>query len=96
MACRRAASRGALCFLTPSAVFRFQKWKQLSRLQRSVILFLFAFLAVCGVITYANLAEPWKSRLAFPAPKWSRAVFKLVAGVAQSLQGSPGGTCPGA
>ncbi|XP_053137854.1 endoplasmic reticulum mannosyl-oligosaccharide 1,2-alpha-mannosidase isoform X2 [Hemicordylus capensis] len=38
-----------------------RKWKQLSRLQRSVILFLFAFLAVCGVITYANMAEPWKS-----------------------------------
>uniref|UniRef100_A0ABM5F5N8 alpha-1,2-Mannosidase n=1 Tax=Pogona vitticeps TaxID=103695 RepID=A0ABM5F5N8_9SAUR len=38
-----------------------RKWKQLSRLQRSVILFTFAFLAVCGVITYANMAEPWKS-----------------------------------
>ncbi|XP_015281993.1 PREDICTED: endoplasmic reticulum mannosyl-oligosaccharide 1,2-alpha-mannosidase [Gekko japonicus] len=38
-----------------------RKWKQLSRLQRSVILFVFAFLAVCGVITYANMAEPWKS-----------------------------------
>ncbi|XP_060126403.1 endoplasmic reticulum mannosyl-oligosaccharide 1,2-alpha-mannosidase isoform X2 [Zootoca vivipara] len=37
------------------------KWKQLSRLQRSLILFLFAFLAVCGVITYANMSEPWKS-----------------------------------
>ncbi|XP_032993217.1 endoplasmic reticulum mannosyl-oligosaccharide 1,2-alpha-mannosidase isoform X2 [Lacerta agilis] len=38
-----------------------RKWKQLSRLQRSLILFLFAFLAVCGVITYANMSEPWKS-----------------------------------
>ncbi|XP_077161792.1 endoplasmic reticulum mannosyl-oligosaccharide 1,2-alpha-mannosidase [Paroedura picta] len=38
-----------------------RKWKQLSRLQRSVILFVFAFLAVCGVITYANMTEPWKS-----------------------------------
>uniref|UniRef100_A0A8D0BY61 alpha-1,2-Mannosidase n=1 Tax=Salvator merianae TaxID=96440 RepID=A0A8D0BY61_SALMN len=38
-----------------------RKWKQLSRLQRNVILFLFAFLAVCAVITYANMAEPWKS-----------------------------------
>ncbi|XP_068771120.1 endoplasmic reticulum mannosyl-oligosaccharide 1,2-alpha-mannosidase isoform X2 [Struthio camelus] len=38
-----------------------RKWKQLSRLQRSVILFLFAFLAVCGVISYTNMGEPWKS-----------------------------------
>ncbi|XP_044295848.1 endoplasmic reticulum mannosyl-oligosaccharide 1,2-alpha-mannosidase [Varanus komodoensis] len=38
-----------------------RKWKQLSRLQRSVILFIFAFLAVCGVITYANTADVWKS-----------------------------------
>ncbi|XP_060613211.2 endoplasmic reticulum mannosyl-oligosaccharide 1,2-alpha-mannosidase [Anolis sagrei] len=38
-----------------------RKWKQLSRLQRNVILFSFAFLAVCGVITYANMAEAWKS-----------------------------------
>uniref|UniRef100_A0A803SW74 Uncharacterized protein n=1 Tax=Anolis carolinensis TaxID=28377 RepID=A0A803SW74_ANOCA len=39
-----------------------RKWKQLSRLQRNVILFSFAFLAVCGVITYANMAESWKSK----------------------------------
>ncbi|XP_075026248.1 endoplasmic reticulum mannosyl-oligosaccharide 1,2-alpha-mannosidase isoform X2 [Calonectris borealis] len=38
-----------------------RKWKQLSRLQRSVILFLFAFLAVCGVISYTSMGEPWKS-----------------------------------
>ncbi|NXW82481.1 MA1B1 mannosidase, partial [Alopecoenas beccarii] len=38
-----------------------RKWKQLSRLQRSVILFVFAFLAVCGVISYTSLGEPWKS-----------------------------------
>lgn len=39
-----------------------QKWKQLSRLQRSIILFLFAFLVVCGIKTYANMADPWKSK----------------------------------
>lgn len=39
-----------------------QKWKQLSRLQRSIILFLFAFLVVCGIRTYANMADPWKSK----------------------------------
>lgn len=38
-----------------------KKWKQLSRLQRSVILFVFAFLAVCGVISYTSMGEPWKS-----------------------------------
>ncbi|KAI1231987.1 Endoplasmic reticulum mannosyl-oligosaccharide 1, partial [Lamprotornis superbus] len=38
-----------------------RKWKQLSRLQRSVILFLFAFLAVCGVISYTSMGEAWKS-----------------------------------
>nr|XP_013222927.2 endoplasmic reticulum mannosyl-oligosaccharide 1,2-alpha-mannosidase [Columba livia] len=38
-----------------------RKWKQLSRLQRSVILFVFAFLAVCGVISYTSMGEPWKS-----------------------------------
>ncbi|KAJ7308109.1 hypothetical protein JRQ81_008617 [Phrynocephalus forsythii] len=40
--------------------FWWRKWKQLSRLQRSAILFTVAFLAVCGVITYANTPEPWK------------------------------------
>ncbi|OPJ86339.1 hypothetical protein AV530_007158 [Patagioenas fasciata monilis] len=38
-----------------------RKWKQLSRLQRSVILFVFAFLTVCGVISYTSVGEPWKS-----------------------------------
>lgn len=38
-----------------------RKWKQLSRLQRSIILFLFAFLTVCGVISYTSVGEPWKS-----------------------------------
>lgn len=38
-----------------------RKWKQLSRLQRSVILFLFAFLAVLGLVSYSNLGDYWKS-----------------------------------
>ncbi|NXX49779.1 MA1B1 mannosidase, partial [Tricholaema leucomelas] len=38
-----------------------RKWKQLSRLQRSIILFLCAALAVCGVISYSSVGEPWKS-----------------------------------
>ncbi|XP_028910063.1 endoplasmic reticulum mannosyl-oligosaccharide 1,2-alpha-mannosidase [Ornithorhynchus anatinus] len=38
-----------------------RKWKQLSRLQRSVILFLFAFVAVCGGISYTNIADHWRA-----------------------------------
>ncbi|XP_040180391.1 endoplasmic reticulum mannosyl-oligosaccharide 1,2-alpha-mannosidase isoform X2 [Rana temporaria] len=38
-----------------------RKWKQLSRLQRSVILFLCALLAVCGVVSFSNLGEHWRS-----------------------------------
>ncbi|XP_007475475.1 endoplasmic reticulum mannosyl-oligosaccharide 1,2-alpha-mannosidase isoform X2 [Monodelphis domestica] len=34
-----------------------RKWKQLSRLQRNIILFFFAFLAVCGLISYINMAN---------------------------------------
>ncbi|XP_021572497.1 endoplasmic reticulum mannosyl-oligosaccharide 1,2-alpha-mannosidase, partial [Carlito syrichta] len=37
------------------------KWKQLSRLQRNVILFLLAFLILCGLLSYINLADPWKA-----------------------------------
>ncbi|MBN3323868.1 MA1B1 mannosidase, partial [Atractosteus spatula] len=37
-----------------------RKWKQLSRLQRSLLLFLFALLVVCGIPTYPNLAEHWR------------------------------------
>ncbi|XP_053551693.1 endoplasmic reticulum mannosyl-oligosaccharide 1,2-alpha-mannosidase [Bombina bombina] len=38
-----------------------RKWKQLSRLQRSLILFLCAVLAVCGVVSFSNFSEHWKS-----------------------------------
>ncbi|KAM3910825.1 endoplasmic reticulum mannosyl-oligosaccharide 1,2-alpha-mannosidase [Leptodactylus fuscus] len=38
-----------------------RKWKQLSRLQRSIILFLCTLLAVCGVVSFSNLGEHWKS-----------------------------------
>ncbi|XP_030062917.1 endoplasmic reticulum mannosyl-oligosaccharide 1,2-alpha-mannosidase [Microcaecilia unicolor] len=36
-------------------------WKQLSRLQRSMILFLFAFLAVLAVLSYSSLGEHLKA-----------------------------------
>ncbi|XP_060697308.1 mannosidase, alpha, class 1B, member 1b isoform X1 [Hemiscyllium ocellatum] len=37
-----------------------RKWKQLSRLQRSLIAFLFVFMVVCGVAAYPNLSERWQ------------------------------------
>ncbi|KAJ8286518.1 hypothetical protein GJAV_G00040080 [Gymnothorax javanicus] len=37
-----------------------RKWKQLSRLQRSLILFLLAVLVFCGIITFPNLADHWR------------------------------------
>ncbi|XP_051734337.1 endoplasmic reticulum mannosyl-oligosaccharide 1,2-alpha-mannosidase [Ctenopharyngodon idella] len=37
-----------------------RKWKQLSRLQRSLILFLLAFLFICGILSYSSLAEQWR------------------------------------
>ncbi|XP_014637476.1 PREDICTED: endoplasmic reticulum mannosyl-oligosaccharide 1,2-alpha-mannosidase-like [Ceratotherium simum simum] len=38
-----------------------RKWKQLSRLQRNVILFLLAFLVLCGLLSYISVADPWKA-----------------------------------
>nr|XP_021329067.1 endoplasmic reticulum mannosyl-oligosaccharide 1,2-alpha-mannosidase isoform X1 [Danio rerio] len=37
-----------------------RKWKQLSRLQRSLILFLLAFLFICGILSYSSLTEQWR------------------------------------
>lgn len=37
-----------------------RKWKQLSRLQRNVILLLSAFLILCGLFSYINMADRWK------------------------------------
>ncbi|XP_070452117.1 LOW QUALITY PROTEIN: endoplasmic reticulum mannosyl-oligosaccharide 1,2-alpha-mannosidase-like [Equus przewalskii] len=36
-----------------------RKWKQLSRLQRNVILFLLAFLLLCGLLSYISVADQW-------------------------------------
>uniref|UniRef100_A0A8C6QB22 alpha-1,2-Mannosidase n=2 Tax=Nannospalax galili TaxID=1026970 RepID=A0A8C6QB22_NANGA len=38
-----------------------RKWKQLSRLQRNVILFLLAFLLLCGFLSYVQVADQWKA-----------------------------------
>ncbi|XP_062399026.1 mannosidase, alpha, class 1B, member 1b [Sardina pilchardus] len=37
-----------------------RKWKQLSRLQRSLILFITVLLLICGIATYPSLTEHWK------------------------------------
>ncbi|XP_051955340.1 endoplasmic reticulum mannosyl-oligosaccharide 1,2-alpha-mannosidase-like isoform X2 [Xyrauchen texanus] len=37
-----------------------RKWKQLSRLQRSLVLFLLAFLFICGILSYPSLMEQWR------------------------------------
>ncbi|KAF6125620.1 mannosidase alpha class 1B member 1 [Phyllostomus discolor] len=38
-----------------------RKWKQLSRLQRNVILFILAFLMLCGLLSYISVADQWKA-----------------------------------
>ncbi|KAI5253637.1 Endoplasmic Reticulum Mannosyl-Oligosaccharide 1,2-Alpha-Mannosidase [Manis pentadactyla] len=38
-----------------------RKWKQLSRLQRNVILLVVAFLMLCGLLSYISVADPWKA-----------------------------------
>ncbi|KAM5298814.1 endoplasmic reticulum mannosyl-oligosaccharide 1,2-alpha-mannosidase [Ctenodactylus gundi] len=37
-----------------------RKWKQLSRLQQNVVLFLLAFLILCGFLSYVHMADQWK------------------------------------
>ncbi|XP_029025299.1 endoplasmic reticulum mannosyl-oligosaccharide 1,2-alpha-mannosidase isoform X2 [Betta splendens] len=37
-----------------------RKWKQLSRLQRSIILFLLALLLIFGLLLYPSIAEQWR------------------------------------
>ncbi|XP_029921167.1 endoplasmic reticulum mannosyl-oligosaccharide 1,2-alpha-mannosidase isoform X2 [Myripristis murdjan] len=40
----------------------YRKWKQLSRLQRSLILFLLALLLIFGLFSYPSLAEQWRDK----------------------------------
>ncbi|MEJ1271848.1 mannosidase alpha class 1B member 1 [Cricetulus griseus] len=44
-----------------------RKWKQLSRLQRNVILFLLGFLILCGFLSYLQAADQWKALSGRPA-----------------------------
>uniref|UniRef100_A0A3Q2WME8 alpha-1,2-Mannosidase n=1 Tax=Haplochromis burtoni TaxID=8153 RepID=A0A3Q2WME8_HAPBU len=37
-----------------------EKWKQLSRLQRSLILFLLALLLILGLLSYSSITEHWR------------------------------------
>ncbi|XP_027797266.1 endoplasmic reticulum mannosyl-oligosaccharide 1,2-alpha-mannosidase isoform X3 [Marmota flaviventris] len=38
-----------------------RKWKQLSRLQQNMIIFLLAFLILCGFLSYIHMADQWKA-----------------------------------
>ncbi|KAM7369297.1 hypothetical protein PAMP_013576 [Pampus punctatissimus] len=44
----------------------YRKWKQLSRLQRSLILFLLALLLIFGLLSYPSITEQWTGKS--PAP----------------------------
>ncbi|XP_041530919.1 endoplasmic reticulum mannosyl-oligosaccharide 1,2-alpha-mannosidase isoform X1 [Microtus oregoni] len=44
-----------------------RKWKQLSRLQRNVILVLLGFLIICGFLSYLQAADQWKGLSGTPA-----------------------------
>uniref|UniRef100_A0A3P8RGE5 alpha-1,2-Mannosidase n=1 Tax=Astatotilapia calliptera TaxID=8154 RepID=A0A3P8RGE5_ASTCA len=39
-----------------------RKWKQLSRLQRSLILFLLALLLILGLLSYSSITEHWRGK----------------------------------
>lgn len=43
----------------------FQKWKQFSRLQRSLILSLFSILFIGGIFSYPSLSEQWTGAESF-------------------------------
>ncbi|XP_032162047.1 endoplasmic reticulum mannosyl-oligosaccharide 1,2-alpha-mannosidase-like isoform X1 [Mustela erminea] len=49
-----------------------RKWKQLSRLQRNVILFLLTFLMLCGLLSYASVADQWRAGNGRSAEEWKR------------------------
>ncbi|XP_039714907.1 endoplasmic reticulum mannosyl-oligosaccharide 1,2-alpha-mannosidase isoform X1 [Pteropus medius] len=38
-----------------------RKWKQLSRLQRNAVLFLLAFVVLCGLLSCISMADQWKA-----------------------------------
>lgn len=45
-----------LLFISP------QKWKQLSRLQRSLILFLLMLLLIFGLFSFPSITEQWRGK----------------------------------
>ncbi|KAM9082145.1 endoplasmic reticulum mannosyl-oligosaccharide 1,2-alpha-mannosidase-like [Megaptera novaeangliae] len=50
-----------LCLSEGPPALEWEKWKQLSRLQRNVVLFLLAFLMLCGLLSYISVADEWKA-----------------------------------
>uniref|UniRef100_A0AAR2JSY4 alpha-1,2-Mannosidase n=1 Tax=Pygocentrus nattereri TaxID=42514 RepID=A0AAR2JSY4_PYGNA len=66
-----------------------RRWKQLSRLQRSLILFLLAFLLICGIFSYPSLSEQWRGvfcilcinrpkQLSFPVVKGTQVCLPII------------------
>lgn len=56
-----------------------RRWKQLSRMQRSLILFLLALLLACGIISYPSLSHHWRGILErSPEDEWDSEVIKGV------------------
>lgn len=49
-------SSPVLLFISP------QKWKQLSRLQRSLILFLLMLLLIFGLFSFPSITEQWRGK----------------------------------
>uniref|UniRef100_A0A673I2P2 alpha-1,2-Mannosidase n=1 Tax=Sinocyclocheilus rhinocerous TaxID=307959 RepID=A0A673I2P2_9TELE len=60
-------------FMSIELIRLIKKWKQLSRLQRSLILFLLAFLFICGILSYPSLTDFW-------IPSWRGAMIEAEQG----------------
>uniref|UniRef100_A0AAQ4PSX2 alpha-1,2-Mannosidase n=1 Tax=Gasterosteus aculeatus aculeatus TaxID=481459 RepID=A0AAQ4PSX2_GASAC len=56
-----------------------RKWKQLSRLQRSLVLFLLALLLIFGLLTYPSVTQQWRGKRLRPAQLPTGTVDRLEA-----------------
>ncbi|XP_049460203.1 endoplasmic reticulum mannosyl-oligosaccharide 1,2-alpha-mannosidase [Epinephelus fuscoguttatus] len=73
-----------------------RKWKQLSRLQRSLILFLLALLLIFGLLSYPSIAEQWRGLS--DKEDWlelnDREMKDILPGVESVLDGAAGKALP--
>ncbi|XP_047426437.1 endoplasmic reticulum mannosyl-oligosaccharide 1,2-alpha-mannosidase isoform X1 [Mugil cephalus] len=70
-----------------------RKWKQLSRLQRSLILFLLALLLILGLLSYPSITKPWRGMSEKEA--WMEVRLKNIpAGVVKPRLGAGAGEAP--